>query len=140
MGSPTEVPTRRFATPAWLRALCAFGAIAFPVATYSIYSAEGLSWPALGGVVATVLAAAGAVDAFTAKVELFPERMVVVANLVRREYLRSEFVGVTWAKGVPVMLTFRSGAHLRLPDVGANAQGVSNSVRAWLRKPPADAA
>lgn len=128
-----NVPSHRFTSPTWLRALCAFGALACPLATYSLVSSEGWSLLALGSVLVSAMACGGLADAFTCKVELFAEHLVVVANLVRREYPRQEFVGVSWAKGVPVTLHFASGGFLRLPDVGSSAQGVTNSLRAWLK-------
>ena len=132
-------PTHRFLTPAWMRVICIFGAIAFPVATYSIYVADGLTWPFLAALAITLFAFAGAIDVFTSKVEIFPERLVIVANLRRREYSRSEFVSVSLAKGVPITLQFQSGGNLELPPVGRNAQGIANSLRAWIEKSAANA-
>jgi len=110
-----------------------------PLAAYSIHAAEGWSWLAIGGVFASVVAVAGALDVLTSRVELRPEHLVVVTNLMRRDYLRSELVGASWAKGGPVTLQFKSGACLRLPTVGSSSQGVSSSVRAWLGSPSANA-
>lgn len=127
--------SHRFRTPVWLRILCVFAAIAFPLGSYHLYITEGWSWLTIGGGVLAVAAVAGAFDAFLTRVDLYPERMVVVANLRRREYSRSAFTGVSWAKGVSVTLQLRSGSVLRLPEVGRSTQGVCNSIRAWLKKP-----
>jgi hypothetical protein len=130
-----QTPGHSFRTPVWLRVLCVFAAIAFSLASYYLYTTEGWSWLTIGCGVLAVVAVAGAFDAFMTRVELYPERMVVVANLRRREYSRSAFTGVSWAKGVPVTLQLRSGAVLKLPEVGRSTQGVCNSIRAWLKKP-----
>ena len=134
-----EAPLHRFSSPVWVRLLCVFGAIAFPVAAYFIYAEQGWSWLSLAILSITTFAIAGAIDALTSKVEVFPERLVVVANLRRREHIRSEFVSVSWAKGVPVVLQSKSGENLRLPAVGSSAQGLTNTLRAWIKKPAANA-
>jgi hypothetical protein len=130
-----QTASHRFRTPVWLRILCVFAAIAFSLGLYHLYITEGWSWLTIGSGVLAVVAVAGVFDAFLTRVELYPERMVVVANLRRREYSRSEISGVSWAKGVPVTIQLRSGSVERLPEVGSSTQGVCESIRAWLRKP-----
>ena len=130
----TSEPGRRFFPPAWARVVCVVGVLASGYAAHAIHSAQGWSWLAAASAMVALCIAAGAVDAFTSKVELYPERVVVVANLVRREYARDGFAGVSWSRGTPVTLKFRSGATLRLPGVGPGAQSVFNSVRAWLAR------
>ena len=133
-----EAPLHRFSSPLWVRLLCVFSAIAFPVAAYFIYAQQGWSWLSLAILSITIFALAGAIDALTSKVEVFPEHLVVVGNLRRREYERSDFVSVSWAKGVPVTLQSKSGENLRLPPVGSSAQGLTNTLRAWIKRPAAD--
>jgi len=79
-----------------------------------------------------VFAVAGFIDAMTARVELNNESIVIVQNLIRREYPRSMFVKVTWGKGMPVALQSKSGEWVRLPGVGKSSQAVVNTLRAWL--------
>ena len=134
-----EAPKHRFSSPTWMRVLCGFGAITFPIAAYFIYAEEGWTWLSLTILAIAPFTLAGAIDAFTTRVEVFPEHLVVVANLRRREHSRSEFVNVSGAKGVPVVLQFRSGENLRLPAVGSSWQGLTNTLRAWIKKPAANA-
>ena len=129
-----KAPTHQFLAPAWMRVGCVFAVIAFPTASYSIYIANGFTWLFLATLAIAAVAVAGAIDAFTSKVEIYPEHLVVVANLRRRKYSRSQFVSVSSAKGVPITLQFQSGGNLELPPVGKNSQAMANSLRAWVRK------
>jgi hypothetical protein len=43
------------------------------------------------------------------------------------------FVKVQWEKGVPVSLQSTSGQWVHLPGVGSTAQGLVNTLRAWLK-------
>lgn len=133
-----EDPTHRFSSPVWMRVLSSFGAIVFPIVAYFIYAEEGWTWLSLAILAIAPFTLAGAIDAFTTRVEVFPEHLVVVANLRRREHSRSEFVSVSWAKGVPVVLQSKSGENLQLPAVGSSAQGLTNTLRAWIKKPAAN--
>ena len=72
-------------------------------------------------------------DAWTQRIEFHREHIVVVRNLRRREYPRSMFVKVQWGKGVPVSLQANSGQWIQLPGVGSTAQGLANTLRAWLK-------
>jgi len=81
-----------------------------------------------------VLALAGFVDTLTARVVIFPERLVIVSNFIRREFARSDFVKASWAKGCPISLQRTDGSWLNLPPVGSSAQGMTNSLRAWIRR------
>ena len=132
-------PTHRFFAPTWMKVGCVFAVVAFPLASYIIYVANGFTWLFAATLALASVALAGAFDAFTSKVEIYPEHLVVVANLRRREYGRSQFVSVSAAKGVPITLQLQSGGNLELPPVGKNTQGMANSLRAWLRKSGANA-
>ncbi len=52
----------------------------------------------------------------------------------RREIPRSEIESVTWAKGAGVSLKLVDGRWVRLPGVGRTSQGLTNSIRAWLKR------
>jgi len=46
---------------------------------------------------------------------------------------KNEIVRVTWEAGCGVSLLLSDGAWAKLPDLGENSQGLTNSLRAWLR-------
>lgn len=81
-----------------------------------------------------VFAVLGIADALSCKVELYPEQIVIVSNLRKSTFARGGFVRASWAKGVPATLERSDGSFLKLPDVGGNAQGLTNSLRAWIKR------
>jgi hypothetical protein len=61
-------------------------------------------------------------------------RIVSVATFRSRTVPRIEIESVTWEKGCGASIKLRNGTWVRLPDVGRNAQGLTNTIRAWLNK------
>jgi hypothetical protein len=68
-------------------------ASAFPAATVGLVLTEGWSGTALVSLALVPPALLGVLESFGRRLELHRERLVVVANLRRRSYARSEFVG-----------------------------------------------
>jgi len=52
----------------------------------------------------------------------------------RREIPRAKIESVTWAKGGGVSLKLVDGQWVGLPGVGRTSQGLTNSIRAWLKR------
>ena len=125
--------TRVFRSPLWMQIVTAVGVLLFGAAATHLYTTEGWSWLALAGMALVPVAIAGFLDALTSRIELRADKLVVVQNLRRREFARDTFVKATWGKGVPVSLERTDGSWLQLPSVGASAQGLANTLRAWLR-------
>jgi hypothetical protein len=134
MSHDPESPSHRFTAPRWMLAITAFLALTFPAAALGLYLAEGWSAWTLISLALVPVGLLGVVEAVGRKVELYPERLVVVANLRRRTYERSEFAVASWAKGVPVALAYVRGGYLRLPEVGAAPATVAQTLRAWLQR------
>jgi len=109
-------------------------AAAFPVAALGLFLSEGWSVATLVCLAMVPMALLGVVESFGRKVELYPDRLVVVANLRRTTYARSEFAAASWAKGVPVALEYVGGGYLRLPEVGVAPASVAQTMRAWLKR------
>jgi hypothetical protein len=126
-------PPKCFYASRWLQVLCVFAALAFPTACYAIYRDNGWSLLCIASAIMSLLSLLGLIDALTARVELHPERMVVISNLRRREYPRGMFVRLTHGKGVPIALQQLSGEWIKLPDSVSGGLGMSNTLRAWLR-------
>jgi len=61
-------------------------------------------------------------------------RIVSVSSFQSRTFTRAEIASVTWASGCGASLTLRNGEGVRLPSAGRNAQGLTNTIRAWLRR------
>ena len=126
---------REFRAPRWIVASTALGALIFPLVAWSLCRKEGLTLLTLVSFGMCVLAVGGLLDALTSFVRVTDRELVVRTNLRRRSYPRSAFVTANWAKGSPVALELREGGWLRLPPVGSSAQGVVNTLRAWLKVP-----
>jgi hypothetical protein len=135
MSHGTASPSHRFTAPTWMRAMTAVLALAFPAAAIGLVLSEGWSGMALVSVALVPLGLLGVVESFGRRMELYPDHLVVVANLRRRSYARSAFVAASWAKGVPVALEYVGGGYLRLPEVGASTASVGQTLRAWLERP-----
>ena len=52
----------------------------------------------------------------------------------RRRIEKHQIEEVTWEKGCSVSVKLLSGEWVDLPGLGQNSQGLTNSVRAWLRR------
>jgi len=86
-----------------------------------------------------VFAIAGAfwlADAFTTRIVLASDsiRVVSISDFQSRTIPRTEIDSVTWEKGCGASLILRGGKGVQLPSVGRNAQGLTNTIRAWLKK------
>lgn len=105
----------------------------FAAVASGMYILGGLTWLTIAAGVLVLVALGGLLDALTSRVELTDDRLVVVRNLRRREYLRTSFVKVAWGKGVPLALQGASGHWVRLPEVGGGGQAMANTLRAWIK-------
>ena len=76
------------------------------------------------------------VDVFMTRIVLGKDniRIVSVSDFKSRTIPRAEINNVTWAKGCGASLLLRDGKGVRLPSVGRNAQGLTNTIRAWLNR------
>ncbi len=49
------------------------------------------------------------------------------------EIPKSEITKVTWEAGCGVSLLLSDGKWVKVPDLGHNSQGLTNSIRSWLK-------
>jgi len=75
-------------------------------------------------------------DGFTTKIVLGSDsiRIVSLSDFLLRTIPRAEVDNVTWESGCGAVLLLRNGEGVKLPSVGRNAQGLSNTIRAWLKR------
>ena len=134
MASSPAQPSHRFVAPTWMRATSVLAFALFAAACTHEFLANGgtvTAWVLMG---LAVLGALGIAEVVTARVDLYPERIVIVSNLRKSAFPRGSFVRASWAKGVSVTLERSDGSFLKLPDVGGNSQGLTNSLRAWIKR------
>jgi hypothetical protein len=130
-GSASDA-ARVFRSPRWAVVSVVASALVFLVVagvSWRVRGMDGVTVLLLGLV---LLGIAGVLDILTQRIELHREHIVLVQNLRRREYPRNLFVKAQWGKGVPVSLQTADGRWVHLPGVGPTAQGLVNTLRAWL--------
>ncbi len=71
------------------------------------------------------------------KIILFPDRIEFNGLFGRRSIRKDTIESVTWAAGCGVSLRTKEQKWVRIPDLG-RAQGVCNSIRAWLKREDLD--
>jgi hypothetical protein len=130
---PEERQVRVFRAPAMVKLLALLSAVGFSAGAVLFCRLQGWSWVTFSFASMAVIGTAGFIDALTTRVEVHPEHIAVIRNLRKSSYSRSALSGVTWGKGVPVSLKLASGGWVRLPGVGRSAQGLVNTLRAWLK-------
>lgn len=70
----------------------------------------------------------------TQRVQLEGGTMTIVDKFRRRTLNCSEISKVTWAKGMGVAVQLLNGEWVKLPPVGTSHQGVTNTIRAWVKR------
>jgi hypothetical protein len=84
-----------------------------------------------------VLGALFVADVFLTRIVLNPNslRIVNVTRFSSRTIPRADIDSVTWAAGCGASVVLRGGGRgVPLPSVGYNAQGLTNVIRAWLKR------
>ena len=91
-------------------------------------------WYRTGFLVFLGLCPVGLVELAMQRVELRGDQLTVVNNFRRKTLFCREVEAVTWAKGMGVAVRRVDGTWVRLPPVGSSAQGMTNTIRAWIRR------
>ena len=75
-------------------------------------------------------------DGFTRRIVLGSDsiRIVSISDFQSRTISRTEVDSVTWEAGCGASIKLRDGKWVRLPNVGRNPQGLTNTIRAWLKR------
>ena len=129
----TAPSQKRFTTPIWARALVLIGVLISCAGTFALGRTQGTSLASVGLGVLAILMLGGLIDALLARVELHPDRLVIFSNFRKREFSRTRFTRVTWAKGAPVALELVEGGWLKLPDFVPGGPGTLSTFRSWLQ-------
>ena len=61
-------------------------------------------------------------------------RVFSISDFQCRTIPRAEIDSVTWHQDEGASLILRGGKAVGLPSVGRNAQGLTNTIRAWLKR------
>ena len=98
------------------------------------YRQSGWTWLSLAFAGMTLLGIGGVIEVATSRVVLQDDALECGALWSRRRYPVSEIASVTWEKGGGVYVKLKAGGWAKLPELGYNSQGLTNTVRAWLKR------
>jgi hypothetical protein len=118
----------------WLLVAAIASAGLFAAGLLFTYSQSGWTWVSLTFAGITFIGVGGVVDVATSRIELHDDALECGTIWSRRRYPRAEIDSVSWEKGGGVCLKLRAGGWGKLPELGYNAQGLTNTVRAWLKR------
>jgi hypothetical protein len=85
------------------------------------------------------LAVAGVVEVATSRVVLSADTLEAGSIWSRRRYAAADIESVTWSAGSGVSVKLSNGRWAKMPELGYNAQGLANTLRAWLKRSSASA-
>jgi hypothetical protein len=124
---------RIFRSAPWLIGAVVAADMLFVCGAVFSYHSQGLSRMTMLYFGLAAFGALGIVEALTARLLLADDALHVTKFWTRRSYPRATIRQATYAKGCPVTLELSNGQWAKLPDLGHNTQGITNSIRAWLR-------
>lgn len=127
------MPRTRFKNPVWYTVLAMIGAAASLAAALRTGDIQP-PWVTILFYGFAALCVAAAADCLTAYLRLDNDTLLLRANFRTRRINKSDIESVSWAGGCPVTLTLKDGRHIRLPSFGQHSQGLTNSIRAWLKR------
>jgi hypothetical protein len=81
-----------------------------------------------------VLGGLGLADMLLTRIALGRDKLRIVFGFRSQTIPRAEIDSVTWAAGCGASVILRGGKGVPLPSVGRNAQGLTNTIRAWLKR------
>jgi hypothetical protein len=108
--------------------------ILFVVLLLAVLEAKGVGWQSVAAGAATLIALLGLAETLTVQVALEADSVFISTGWRRRRIARNLVEGVTWEAGAGVALRMADGTWVNLPSTGHNSQGMTNSIRAWLRR------
>lgn len=118
----------------WIRISILMVASGSIVAAAYYYSQEGLTWVCAFFIGLSILGVAGIVESFCMYIVLDETEIRFRETFRKTAILKSDIVKVTWEAGSGVSLLLSDGRWVNVPDLGHNSQGLTNSIRSWLRK------
>ncbi len=117
----------------WVRIMILVVASGFIIAAAYYYSQAGLTWMSAFFIGFSILGVAGVVESFSSYIQLDETEIRFRETFRTTAIPKTDIVKVTWEAGCGVSLMLSDGTWSRVPDLGHNSQGLTNSIRSWLR-------
>jgi hypothetical protein len=109
-------------------------AIVFLSGAVFTYRDSGWSVTSIGFIAMSVASCAAVIEVATTRVVLSEQVLEAGSIWSRRRYAAAQITSVTWAAGSGVALKLANGGWAKLPELGYNSQGLTNTIRAWLKR------
>jgi len=123
----------RFHVVPWIRIMIAVIASGSIAAAVYYYSSEGLSWTSAFFIGFSIIAVTGVIETFFMFIQLGDSEIRFRESFRTTEIRKSDIVKVTWEAGCGVSLLLKDDTWAKVPDLGHNSQGLTNSIRSWLK-------
>jgi hypothetical protein len=127
-------PQRVLRPRGWLVGVVATAAAVFLAGAVSSFVSTGWTWVTVAFVVLTVIGVVGLAEVGWSRVVIRDAALEVHTLWQYRRFTASQVAAVTWEAGCGVALKLSDGTWAKLPDLGYNAQGLTNTIRAWLKR------
>ena len=128
------MPAQYLRPKRWVLIVTLIAAALFAAGFAFTYSQNGWTWLSLSFAGMTLFGVAGVAEVATSRVVLGDDALECGAVWSRRRYPVGDIDSVSWEKGGGVFLKLKGGGFAQLPELGYNSQGLTNTVRAWLKR------
>jgi hypothetical protein len=118
----------------WVLVMTLAAAALFAAGTAFTYTQNGWTWLSLTFAGMTLMGIGGVVEVATSRIVLHDDAVEFGTVWSRRRLAVRDIASVSWEKGGGVFLTLKAGGFAKLPELGYNAQGLTNTIRAWLKR------
>ena len=98
------------------------------------YIGSGWTWSTAGFAAISLVGLVGLVELAWSRIVLSEAELEVRTLWTHKRYAASRVASVTWEAGCGVALKLSDGTWAKLPDLGYNSQGLTNTIRAWLKR------
>lgn len=132
--APTYTGRTEFRTVTWIRVMVTGIAIGSAAAAVYYFRQEGLTWLTIFYAGFSIVGVAGIIESLTAYVRLEETEIRFRGTLKQSTIPRKDIEKVTWEAGSGVSLRLIDRTWVKVPDLGHNSQGLTNSIRAWLKR------
>jgi hypothetical protein len=109
-------------------------ALLFIMGAMFSYSQFGWTFTSVTLTIMSVVGIGGVLELATSRIVLAADSLEAGSIWSRRRHAVADIESVTWASGSGVSLKLSNGGWAKMPELGYNAQGLANTLRAWLKR------
>ena len=117
----------------WIRIMILVTTSGSITAAVYYFRHEGLTWMTAFFVGFSIIGVAGIVESVSSYIRLEDSEIRFRQTLGKTAISKNDIRSVTWEAGCGVSLLLNDGTWVKLPDLGQNSLGLTNSIRSWLK-------